>query len=182
MSEPTGSRNARVLRVAVEASDAIRRDGLAALVTAAGHELARCTEEADVLLTDGSTVARSGVPAVLMGAAGEGMEGWLTPDADATQLDAALHAVAVGLIVRAPAAEVNGFGSLDHAGAPLLTPRELTVLSAIADGMSNKAVARLLGISPHTVKFHIESLVRKLDVTTRAEAVKKGLRLHRIEL
>ena len=57
----------------------------------------------------------------------------------------------------------------------LLTPRELDVLAAIGTGLSNKAIARQLGISLHTVKFHIESLFRKLGVRTRAEAVAKGL-------
>ena len=42
--------------------------------------------------------------------------------------------------------------------------------------MSNKAVARSLGISVHTVKFHLEALFAKLDATSRAEAVAKGLR------
>jgi DNA-binding CsgD family transcriptional regulator len=57
----------------------------------------------------------------------------------------------------------------------LLTPRELDVLGAISDGLSNKGMARTLGISLHTVKFHVESLFRKLGVRTRAEAVAKGL-------
>jgi DNA-binding NarL/FixJ family response regulator len=60
----------------------------------------------------------------------------------------------------------------DH---PLLTPRELEVLTAIGEGMSNKIIARKLGISLHTVKFHVESLFRKLSVRTRAEAVARGL-------
>jgi DNA-binding NarL/FixJ family response regulator len=57
----------------------------------------------------------------------------------------------------------------------LLTPRELDVLTAIGTGLGNKAIARELGISLHTVKFHIESLFRKLGARTRAEAVAKGL-------
>jgi DNA-binding NarL/FixJ family response regulator len=51
------------------------------------------------------------------------------------------------------------------------------VLSAIAHGLSNKAIARRLDISLHTVKFHIESLLRKLGARSRAEAVAKGLTL-----
>jgi DNA-binding NarL/FixJ family response regulator len=64
----------------------------------------------------------------------------------------------------------------------LLTRRELDVLGALGDGLSNKAVARRLGISQHTVKFHLESLFRKLGVTSRTEAVRKGLRQRLIEL
>jgi DNA-binding NarL/FixJ family response regulator len=44
------------------------------------------------------------------------------------------------------------------------------------DGLSNKAIARRLDISQHTVKFHAESIFRKLGVTNRVEAVAKGLR------
>ncbi len=56
----------------------------------------------------------------------------------------------------------------------LLTPREIEVLGAIGEGLTNKAVARRLDISPHTVKFHIESLFRKLGARTRTEAVAKA--------
>jgi len=59
---------------------------------------------------------------------------------------------------------------------PLLTPREAEVLTLVGQGMSNKEVARALGISVHTVKFHLEALFAKLDATSRAEAVAKGLR------
>jgi DNA-binding NarL/FixJ family response regulator len=64
----------------------------------------------------------------------------------------------------------------------LLTPREIEVLSAIAYGLSNKAIARRLNISLHTVKFHIESLLRKLGAHSRAEAVAKGLALRKDQM
>jgi DNA-binding NarL/FixJ family response regulator len=63
----------------------------------------------------------------------------------------------------------------ERAAHALLTPRELEVLAAIGAGLANKAIARQLGISLHTVKFHIESLFRKLGARSRAEAVAKGL-------
>jgi len=56
----------------------------------------------------------------------------------------------------------------------LLTPREIEVLGAIGEGLTNKAIARRLDISLHTVKFHIESLFRKLGARTRTEAVAKA--------
>ena len=81
---------------------------------------------------------------------------------------AALRAVAVGLIVRSPDATDFGFGSMPESDiGALLTPRELEVLSAIADGDTNKTIARRLNISLHTVKFHIESVFRKLGARTR---------------
>ena len=56
----------------------------------------------------------------------------------------------------------------------LLTPREMEVLGAIGEGLTNKAIARRLGISLHTVKFHIESVFRKLGARTRTEALARA--------
>jgi two-component system, NarL family, nitrate/nitrite response regulator NarL len=103
-------------------------------------------------------------------------------DATAVQIDAALLAAAAGLIVRVPSLSSPSFEALDDSEAPLLTPRETDVLAAIADGLSNKAAARRLGISPHTVKFHVESLFRKLGAVSRADAVRKGLRQRLFEI
>ena len=57
-----------------------------------------------------------------------------------------------------------------------LTPREREVLEWLAEGLSNRGIAERLGISEHTVKFHIASVYGKLGVSTRAEAVRRGLR------
>lgn len=59
----------------------------------------------------------------------------------------------------------------------LLTRRELDVLRLLADGMANKAIAEALVISEGTVKFHVNSILRKLHVSNRAEAVSRYLRL-----
>jgi len=68
-----------------------------------------------------------------------------------------------------------GFAPVTEPAAPaLLTPRELEVLSAIAEGLTNKAIARRLEISLHTVKFHVESLFRKLGARTRTEALARA--------
>ena len=63
----------------------------------------------------------------------------------------------------------------------LLTPRELEVLGAIGEGLTNKAIARRLDISLHTVKFHVESLFRKLGARTRTEALARASE-RRVEL
>jgi DNA-binding NarL/FixJ family response regulator len=52
-----------------------------------------------------------------------------------------------------------------------MTPRELDVLEMIADGLPNKSIAQELGISEHTVKFHVGSIFRKLEVSSRSEAI-----------
>jgi DNA-binding NarL/FixJ family response regulator len=58
-----------------------------------------------------------------------------------------------------------------------LTPRELEVLAAMADGASNKAIARRLGISFHTAKFHVAAILTKLDADSRTEAVARAAHL-----
>ncbi|WP_428485224.1 response regulator transcription factor [Rhodopila sp.] len=172
------------LRIRLHATDALRRRGLAAMLQAAGHTVtedtpdvelcdvgrgARETEAPVVVLTDSEVV--SGSPA-----------GVLAADASADQLDLALRAVAAGLQVRSPATAVErGFAPVAE-DAPLLTPREREILALVGQGLSNKSVARHLGISVHTVKFHLEALFAKLDATSRAEAVAKGLRGGVIEL
>ena len=57
-----------------------------------------------------------------------------------------------------------------------LTPRELDVLALLAEGASNKMIARRLGISVHTAKFHVGSLLDKLDATGRTDAVAHAAR------
>ncbi len=169
------------LRVAVVVADPATAARLSDLVVRSGHEpVARC-DPVDAILTDGSAAAGSGMPVVALGVAEGEFAGLLAGDAGPAQLDAALRAVAAGLTVRPPSAPQPGFAALPDEPAPALTAREIEVLAAVADGLGNKAVARRLGISPHTVKFHIESLFRKLDAATRAEAVAKGLRRQIVE-
>jgi DNA-binding NarL/FixJ family response regulator len=60
---------------------------------------------------------------------------------------------------------------------PALTPREHEVLAAMADGASNKVIARRLGISFHTAKFHVASILTKLDADTRTEALARAARM-----
>ncbi|MCC8957126.1 helix-turn-helix transcriptional regulator [Bradyrhizobium sp. Pear77] len=57
-----------------------------------------------------------------------------------------------------------------------LTPRELDVLALLAEGASNKMIAQRLGISVHTAKFHVSSLLDKLDATGRTDAVAHAAR------
>lgn len=63
-----------------------------------------------------------------------------------------------------------------------LTQRELDVLALMAEGSSNKMIARQLNISVHTVKFHVGSLLDKLDATGRTDAVAHAARRGVIEL
>lgn len=58
-----------------------------------------------------------------------------------------------------------------------LTARELEVLALLAEGASNKLIARRLGISTHTAKYHVASLLDKLDAVTRTDAVMNAARM-----
>ena len=57
-----------------------------------------------------------------------------------------------------------------------LTPREIEVLGMLAEGLGNKAIAKRLIISEHTVKFHVSSIFTKLNASSRTEAVTLGAR------
>lgn len=71
-----------------------------------------------------------------------------------------------------PAAERAG-ATVDHQP---LTPREIEILGMMAEGLGNKVIAARLGISTHTVKFHVASIFAKLDAGSRTEAVTIGVR------
>jgi two-component system nitrate/nitrite response regulator NarL len=183
----TDGAGAEPLRVAIAAEDPVRRRGLEAIVAGAGHRPVAIADEADILLADGASAALPGVPVIALGAAEAGQAGRLPRAATPAQIDAALRAVAAGLTVRTAAdfpvpPSRPAFRALADMPAPLLSPREAEILALIGDGLSNKEVARRLGISGHTVKFHIESLFRKLAAGSRAEAVRKGLQQGLIEL
>ena len=63
-----------------------------------------------------------------------------------------------------------------------LTPRELEVLALVADGLRNREVAERLGVTEHTVKFHLAAIFGKLGASSRVEAVRRGLQVGLIHL
>jgi DNA-binding CsgD family transcriptional regulator len=63
-----------------------------------------------------------------------------------------------------------------NTGESALTPRETEVLALLAEGLANKEIAARLAFSTHTAKFHVESILRKLEAVNRAEAVGEGIR------
>lgn len=69
-----------------------------------------------------------------------------------------------------------------HEQEAALTPREMQVLRLLAEGESNKSIARRLGISVHTVKFHVASLIDKFEAIGRTDAVTHAVRLGVIQL
>ncbi len=100
--------------------------------------------------------------------------GVLPTEASAEELIAAVHALSQGLIVGAPTLLFESENEPLERGP--LTERESEVLGLLAKGLANKQIAVALGISEHTVKFHVSSIYTKLNVTNRTEAVRTGLR------
>jgi two-component system, NarL family, nitrate/nitrite response regulator NarL len=130
---------------------------------------------AEAAAFDGALLVLSDDPAH---AADASLQGVLPRSAPLRQVAAAVLAVASALSVRVPApADPPRLAPAEPAGRPLLTPRELEVLALVGEGLSNKAIARRLGISAHTVKYHLEAIFAKLGVRSRAEAITRGLRL-----
>lgn len=101
-------------------------------------------------------------------------DGVLPLDSDATQMRAAALAVAAGLRVQAPAGNTHQEDEI--AFLDPLTERELSVLNLMAEGFSNPEIATHLGISRNTAKFHVSSIMSKLGVASRTEAVTVGLK------
>ena len=125
---------------------------------------------AAVVLTD-----EPGLPNLLARA---GLRGWacLARDADADQLDLAVRSAEAGLVLLdLPIAATSLALPAAVAAPPLtsepLTARELQVLQLVAQGLPNKGIARRLGISENTAKFHVASLCGKLGASSRTEAV-----------
>jgi two-component system nitrate/nitrite response regulator NarL len=109
-----------------------------------------------------------------------GARGLLPRDSSAVRLVAALTAVAWDLIVLDPSLAAPMLGTRDSSSPSLveeLTPRELEVLGLLAEGLPNKAIALRLGISEHTVKFHVNAVLGKLGAQSRTEAVVRATRL-----
>jgi DNA-binding NarL/FixJ family response regulator len=108
--------------------------------------------------------------------------GLLSPDVGEEELLAAVNAVHEGLLAAAPAliqpllGPVTQFAEQDEL-VEELTDREGEILQLLALGLANKQIAVRLGISEHTVKFHVSAIYSKLGVTNRTEAVSHGARL-----
>ncbi|WP_317110549.1 response regulator transcription factor [Chroococcidiopsis sp. SAG 2025] len=130
------------------------------------------------ILTD--TEDRDRLPELLR----SGVKAILPRSASAEEILQAVEAVATGLVVlHADAIDIlltllPISERVVEATTPLqaLTSREIEVLGMLAEGLGNKAIAKRLGISEHTVKFHVSSIFSKLNASSRTEAVTLGAR------
>lgn len=110
-----------------------------------------------------------------------GVRAILPRDASAQEIAAGIEALAAGLVVLHPSASPASVDKPLHRNLPEghsapLTPRELEILGMMAEGMGNRAIGKSLGISTHTVKFHIAAILDKLSARSRTEAVAIGMR------
>jgi DNA-binding NarL/FixJ family response regulator len=195
---PTPS--AEPLRVIVAAENPLRRAALvmrlAAFRDLAVSEAEQVTEaprmRGDVILADSIEIERSTTPVVQLVhdasaatvAVSHGARAVLLHSASLRRIHTALRAVAEGLfIVDDEVAEhvvpnVRGRVELIEP----LTPREVEVVQLLAVGLSNKEIATRLAITDHTVKFHLNGILRKLGVSSRTEAVVRAARLGLVTL
>lgn len=108
-----------------------------------------------------------------------GARGILSRDASGESLRWALLAAAGGLVVIDPQNALSLLPSGEHVPAPPpgdLTPREVEVLQLLSEGLPNKSIAARLGISEHTVKFHVNAIMGKLGAQSRTDAVMRATR------
>ncbi|HKX19211.1 MAG TPA: response regulator transcription factor [bacterium] len=118
---------------------------------------------------------RDGLRALAMGAAG-----LLPRDADAARVVLAARAAAGGLLALDPSLVEAALPVRDAAfEVPIetLTPREREVLALMAEGLANRPIAERLGITEHTAKFHVHTILAKLGTQSRTEAVVRAARL-----
>jgi NarL family two-component system response regulator YdfI len=152
-------------------------------------------EQPDVVLADLEYPQDEGLPPELLAATAvvllvsnprgaidalrSGVRAILPRDVSATEMLAAIEAAAAGLAVLHPAdlqAILPAERTIAAGSGEALTPREVEVFAMLAEGTGNKTIAWKLGISEHTVKFHVASIMSKLNATTRTEAVAIGIR------
>ena len=108
------------------------------------------------------------------------MKAFISRNASPDALAAAVNALSHGLRVTDPTVS-PGFGDSVSNSSPslaaLLIARETDVLKLVAEGLANKGVASRLEVSEHTVKFHVNSIMGKLNAQSRTEAVTLATRL-----
>jgi DNA-binding NarL/FixJ family response regulator len=140
-------------------------DELSSEISDGAPEAAMVVMADDPGLSGVADALRSGVRAVL------------SRHSSASQIVAAIEAAAAGFVVLQPG-DLDGLlvNPQPASLAEPLTPREVEVLGMLAEGQSNKSIAHRLGISEHTVKFHVTSIMGKLNAGSRTEAVTQGIR------
>jgi two-component system, NarL family, nitrate/nitrite response regulator NarL len=177
-----------LIRVWIETASAVTRAGFESLLEESeGIALVRAAREADVVLREelpDVPEAPGAPPSVVLTDAALtpralqlGVRAVLPREAGPDQIVAALHAASAGLVAVPAESSALVIPAAGEVEIESLTPRESETLEMLAEGLSNKQIAGRLGISDHTAKFHVNSILGKLHAGTRTEAVMRGIRL-----
>lgn len=181
------------LRVTVASDNPLRRASLVMRLAVFGDlavneaALVEDIRNADVVVADTIDASASSAPVLYLvrdngeasQAIARGARGVMLRTAGPQRLHSGIRAVADGLVI---VDDEVADAVLPHARARVdliepLTPREQQVAQLLAGGLTNKEIAQRLSITEHTVKFHLNGLLRKLGVSTRTEAVVQAARL-----
>jgi len=201
IANPIPSASAESIRIAVVARDRLSRAGLVALLGAFDDLIVEeldvddflasrirvmrpdailCDGEAgDLRLLEAAGVVLLDDPSLAAETLAAGARGILMRDASPQRIRAALIAASEGIIVIDDALATNVLQQSrpPHELVEPLTAREAEVMQLLASGRTNKEIAQRLGVTEHTVKFHVNSILGKLGVATRTEAVVHAARL-----
>jgi two-component system, NarL family, response regulator LiaR len=140
---------------------------------AATRAIRRELPETEVLALTSVLESASVVEAIRAGAIG-----YLLKDTRAAELRRAIKAAAAGQVQLSPQASAHLLGAIRTPELPEpLTPREMDVLRLLAQGQSNKEIARALDLVEETVKSHVRHILAKLGVQSRTQAVLAAIRL-----
>ena len=174
----------RVLIVAKSQAEAVE---LAELM-AEDDRIEVVSVDPDVVLVAGIPAEAYDAPTVLLTGEttysesyGNSVRAQLPPDATASEVLAAVVAVGQGLVVLTQTQAERLLPARPRRQdlprlVEALTPREIEVLRLMGDGLVNKEIAGRLGISEHTAKFHVASILGKLQASSRTDAVAQGMR------
>jgi DNA-binding CsgD family transcriptional regulator len=176
-----------VIRVLIVARSEAESAELAELM-AEDDRIEVVSADPDVVLVAGVPAQPFDAPTVLLTrdvpsveSYGNSVRAHLPPDATASEVLAAVAAVGQGLIVLTQTQAERLLPSRPRREQlprliEALTPREIEVLRLMSDGLVNKEIAGRLGISEHTAKFHVASILGKLQASSRTDAVAQGMR------
>jgi DNA-binding NarL/FixJ family response regulator len=101
-----------------------------------------------------------------------GASSYILKSVSPVDIPSVLRQAAAGAVYHVPSVPAPRADDPQSASGPELTPRETTILMAIAGGLTTKAISKDLWLSEHTVKFHLTNIYRKLGVTNRSAAVR----------
>jgi DNA-binding NarL/FixJ family response regulator len=181
-----------VQRIALQIDDPDLLGLISTMLAGEPDRIALDPKEPDVVIADHLPVCE-GVPIIVLEDSADPLEilragasGVLPRSSTLSALLLAINAVAHGLAILPREVSHKGWPESTQQSIPnkpsserdhMLTARELEVLRLLAEGASNKLIARRLGISFHTAKFHVASIAAKLDATGRTDAVAQAVRL-----